>query len=583
MSSVNDLKKELRTKGQKGINGRPVTLLLTVCERTFEYYNGIRVRFSPTDNRHFENVAMYCRIDASRIGVPAETVTENAVFFEDYLLRLLAPHISKLEKMYVNENKVDHLNGKIACQMTDQTVCRRSGMLYDRERDTFIMKIFVTFPTGGGHTILGERTVRMITDILKLIDEKLDTIDKDELSAGLQCFRKQQMIRRYCEDNGLAAFIGDGSILPRRGDTELPLEGAVPFSSPETLRVPVPLGNGEVIHGMGIPRGVTVITGAGFSGKTTLLEALEAGIYDHIPGDGREYVITDKSALMTNSEDGRYVGNADLSPFFTRIPGHDVHDFTTRHASGSVSQAVNITGAVSAGVRLLLIDEDKSATNFMMRDGKMRRIIKNEIIIPFTDRVRELSCEAGVSSVLVIGGSGEYLSCADLVILMEDFVPRDITCEVKAAESLYSKIPAADWNIHRYLLPPVTERQFMYFGVVKTENEQKIILDDNSADITQLTAVTSAEQMNTLAYISERLLREGSGDCEITVRAEELLHEMFDGEDFRVDSMSRGVEARFYSEIRPIDAFACVDRMRGARFANKTIEIGTHSRITTAT
>lgn len=184
------------------------------------------------------------------------------------------------------------------------------------------------------------------------------------------------------------------------------------------------------IRGMGIRRGVTVITGGGYSGKSTLLEAISAGVYDHVAGDGRELCITDRTAMGILAEDGRSIKNVNIAPFIRWIPGNDTLHISTERASGSTSQAANIMEAVAIGSTLLLIDEDKSATNFMIRDALMRRLVKKEPITPFTERVRELYEQCGVSTILVIGGSGEYLSVADRVYLMEDYRIFDVTAAV---------------------------------------------------------------------------------------------------------------------------------------------------------
>lgn len=345
---------------------------------------------------------------------------------------------------------------------------------------------------------------------------------------------------------------------------------AIPFCSPKELEIAVPLSNGEVIVGMGIKYGVTVITGGGYSGKSTLLDAIEAGIYNHIPGDGREYVITDNSALKVYAEDGRPVHNLDLSPFFRHLPQTaGVSDFSTLHASGSVSQAANIIEAVCGGSKLLLIDEDKSATNFMIRDRNMRQIVKNEPIIPFTDRVRELSLEKGVSTILVIGGSSEYLACADHVILMDEYIAKDITSELKTL-SLPVNVPEAskaNWTDSRKLVPKRTTQPFLYFRSVETENERKIILDDYSADITLLTTVKYGAQMYSLVNVMEQLLTDKEADSsDLIGKVDEILQKMFGNKGFRSMSLLSDATWRWYEEIRPLDAYCCANRMRGLSF-----------------
>ena len=391
------------------------------------------------------------------------------------------------------------------------------------------------------------------------------------MEDGVRIYRRQQEIRAYLKAHDLVAFVADGSVLPRKGDSDLPLDpsSAVPFVSPPSLAHTVTFSDGEEMRGMGIPRGVTVITGAGFSGKTTLLDAVESGIYDHIPGDGREYVIADPGTLTVNAEDGRYVGNADLSPFFHAIPGQDVHDFTTKHASGSVSQAANIVEAAEAGARLLLIDEDRSAANFMLRDAEMRLVVPDEIIIPFTDRILELK-NRGISVLLVIGGSGEYLKHADRVILVEEYRARDITESVRhiAGEATPAKLPTACWSDSRTLLPPPVTSEGIRLRSFHTEKLKKVALNEYSSDITDLSAIVSDDQIHTLAYIIEQILT----DAETSTRPlmpliSEKIAALFPSlatEDTRFGAAQ--YREWFLDEVRATEVYCCLTRMRGFAF-----------------
>ena len=230
--------------------------------------------------------------------------------------------------------------------------------------------------------------------------------------------------------------MAEGAILPRAsGVSDRPLRaGAIPFVPPESLAVTLERPNGGPIRGMGIPTGVTLIVGGGYHGKSTLLSALAQGVYNHIPGDGREYVITRREAVVIRAEDGRFVCGVDISPFISNLPnGTDTHRFTSQNASGSTSQAANIIEALEVGAKVLLVDEDTSATNFMIRDERMQALVSKdkEPITPFIDRVRQLYQELGVSTVLVMGGSGDYFEVADTVIMMDAYRPRDVTEEAK--------------------------------------------------------------------------------------------------------------------------------------------------------
>jgi predicted ABC-class ATPase len=217
-------------------------------------------------------------------------------------------------------------------------------------------------------------------------------------------------------------------------------EGAIPFQSPASLRVELTPPNAGPVSGMGVPAGVTLIVGGGYHGKSTLLNALERGVYNHVPGDGRELVVTDAGAVKIRAEDGRAVTGVDISPFIGALPnGADTRHFSTANASGSTSQAANIVEALEAGARVLLVDEDTAATNFMIRDHRMQELIakEREPITPFIDKVRQLHDEHGVSTILVMGGSGDYFDVADTATAMDAYVPHDVTDRARAIAQKY--------------------------------------------------------------------------------------------------------------------------------------------------
>jgi predicted ABC-class ATPase len=278
----------------------------------------------------------------------------------------------------------------------------------------------------------------------------------DEARAGLhvETVEDAEYLRDLLPSLGLVAFAADGAVLPREsGASDRPLrEGAVPFESPEELRVSVALPNGGEVSGMGIPEGVTLVAGGGFHGKSTLLSALSWGVYDHVPGDGREYVAARQDAVKIRAEDGRSVAGVDISAMIGDLPGgRSTRDFSTPNASGSTSQAANIAEALEVGTSLLLVDEDTSATNFMIRDERMRELVRKEPISPFIDLVRPLHRFLGVSTVVVVGGVGDYLDVADRVILMEDYEPTDAT---PRAQEIVAEFPPRAPLGDRQVRPP---------------------------------------------------------------------------------------------------------------------------------
>lgn len=212
-------------------------------------------------------------------------------------------------------------------------------------------------------------------------------------------------------------------------------EGVIEFVSPDTLRVEFDVPNAGRVFGMGVPDGVTLIVGGGYHGKSTLLSAIELGVYDHAPGDGRDRVVTVADAVKIRAEDGRSVRGVDISPFISNLPfGRDTEAFTTDDASGSTSQAANIAEALEYGTSLILIDEDTSATNFMIRDHRMQELIAKdkEPITPFIDKVRQMHDELGVSAIIVVGGVGDYFDVADTVVAMDSYRPLDVTDRARA-------------------------------------------------------------------------------------------------------------------------------------------------------
>lgn len=290
---------------------------------------------------------------------------------------------------------------------------------------------------GPRRRILGKEAATLLgTTLPDAVDAALrwGRADRDAARRFVTTVEDAVALRDALAERDLVAFVADGAVLPRRtGVDDRPLDGAVPFAAPESLRVTLPTPNSGELTGLGVPAGVTLIVGGGYHGKSTLLRALEAGVHDHEPGDGRERVVTRRDAVKVRAEDGRAVTRVDVSAFVAHLPsGAPTADFSTADASGSTSQAASMVEAVEAGADVLLVDEDTSATNLMVRDGRMQKLIATEPLVPFVERVRPLHRERGVSTVLVTGGSGDYLDVADTVIMMDSWTPSEVTERARA-------------------------------------------------------------------------------------------------------------------------------------------------------
>ncbi len=349
-------------------------------------------------------------------------------------------------------------------------------------------------------------------DLPNAVKSYIENFDMNKLYIAISVAKKQAEIREWLSNSEYCAFIANGSVLPRYKGTDLPLDTAIPFISPKSSEIEI-----AGIRGMGIKRGVTIITGGGYSGKSTVLDAISAGVYNHVNGDGRELVITDETAVKISAEDGRSVKNVNISPFIKWLPSGDTNNFSTEHASGSTSQAVNIMEAINSNSKLLLIDEDKSATNFMICDSIMKKLIEKEPITPFTDRVNELYNKKGVSTILVIGGSSEYLSVADRVYMMDNFMMYDSTDKAKSLCSNShntSKIESTSWEHKRILISEGFTSYPKNSGTECLEVSELgfIKIGDEIINITMLHDIVTTEQINALAFIIRKLTISKSND-----------------------------------------------------------------------
>jgi predicted ABC-class ATPase len=350
---------------------------------------------------------------------------------EDFFARSIADSIRRHGVRPVGHGK----SGMIAVDRPGQEVLPRTAVKV--EEHGIEARLSVGLPAAG-RTVLGKEAARMLCEsVPAILRQALFRYDRTRLRAHWELADQQEAIRAFLQARGYAAFVANGSVLPREsGISDRPMQGreAVPFRSPASLEVEIPLPHREPIRGMAIRNGVTLIVGGGYHGKSTLLKAIERGVYNHIPGDGREYVITDDSACKIRAEDGRRVEKVNISPFISNLPfGKDTRRFSTEDASGSTSQAANIMEALEMGTKLLLIDEDTSATNFMIRDARMQALVakRKEPITPFVDKVRKLYEQHRVSTILVLGGSGDYFHAADTVLMLDEYEPVDVTEEAK--------------------------------------------------------------------------------------------------------------------------------------------------------
>jgi predicted ABC-class ATPase len=376
------------------------------------------------------------------------------IAFEDFLTRGVEGVIRRV----VRGNRGSGGSGRVEVQRPSQIILPRTSVVVSAEHVE--ARLAVGLPARGRTVDARAARTVLLKEVPQVVRRALTPggVNLDRARLHVETVEDADHLREHLPSLGLVAFVADGSVLPREsGASERPLrEGAVPFAGPEELQVSVGLPNRGEVRGMGIPEGVTLVAGGGFHGKSTLLSALAWGPYDHVPGDGREYVVARSDGVKIRAEDGRSVAGVDISAMIGDLPGgRSTRNFSTPNASGSTSQAANIAEALEIGTSLLLVDEDTSATNFMIRDERMRELVRREPISPFIDLVRPLHRTLGVSTVVVVGGVGDYLDVADLVILMEDYEPSDATARAREVTSKFPpRAPLGD----RAMRPPMGRR-----------------------------------------------------------------------------------------------------------------------------
>lgn len=509
-------------------------------------------------------------VSGAKAGLPPAFYDTHAkrVTLQDHLTRLFAAQLTA-GSTRAGSGK----SGLLAVSRCGQEVLERTACRVKNGAVT--LRFEAGFPARG-RTIDARELEKMLFTILPgCVTKSLfyQNINQKQLASAIALCEDQEAIREQLPELGLCAFLANGSILPRQsGVSDKPMKDAVPFSSPASLEVTLTLPNRGKVTGMGIKKGITLFVGGGYHGKSTVLQALQTGVYNHIGGDGRELVITDASAWKLRSEDGRSISNVDISPFIRNLPGKkDTRHFSSEDASGSTSQAANLMEAMESGSNLLLIDEDTSATNFMIRDRLMQEVVspEEEPITPFIERVRSLYEDFGISSVIVAGSSGSYFQVADTIIQMREYVPLDITARAKETAAAYPIFSTSQETFPACLdkrcpranpaLKKTDRLKLKYMGT------SELLLDRDSVELRYLEQLRDAEQTAALAYLLkwfELSLLDGKKSLtEIADLAEQQLNAkglegLFDNSDVR-SSLARP---------RRQEILACVNRYRKLLF-----------------
>ena len=490
--------------------------ILAMDHRGYPGYKGLRGRYQFKDHvlsiDHVQGDPfaspshLSVHVDGHKAGFPKDYYQDDIsrITLQDHLTRCFGKALAPFSFKAKGSGKSGLLSvSHCGQQVLERTACEVSA------DGSVTVRFEAGFPANGRSVNAGELVKMLFQFVPEAAQIALfyDRLNKNALKAAIELARDQQFIREHLSEQGLAAFLADGSVLPREsGISDRPMKGAVPFQSPAACKVTVTLPYHGPVTGMGIKKGITLFVGGGYHGKSTILQALEMGVYNHIAGDGREYVITDPSAWKLRAEDGRSISHTDISPFINHLPNKkDTVHFSTEDASGSTSQAANLMEAVESGSKLLLIDEDTSATNFMIRDELMQKVIcrEEEPITPFIERVRSMYDDLGVSSIIVAGSSGSFFQIADTIIQMKEYIPYDITEHAREAAASYPALkqqehfPASD-NMRAPKANQALKKDPRL--KMKTMGTNEMLLAKDAIELRYLEQLIDPEQTNALAY-----------------------------------------------------------------------------------
>ena len=516
------------------------------------------------------------RIPISTAGFPANTYHSECrnVSLCDFLARRFHHSIKKHNTQKQGSGK----SGAIEIDRPGQEVLKTSSMVII---DGCIEARFLVGFPAFGRRIAGKIALHMFSETIpQIVEDSLyfKKLPADKLYRHIETVEDAEFIRGKLSELNLVAFIADKAVLPRASGVDprpLNTKGVVPFRSCQSMRASITLPNRGEITGMGIRKGVTLIVGGGYHGKSTLLNALEYGIYNHIPDDGREFVVSSADAVKIRAEDGRSIQNLNIDPFISNLPfDQDTTEFSTANASGSTSQAANILEALEVGANTLLLDEDTLATNFMIRDIRMKTLIakEKEPITPFVEHVRNIYEEKGVSTVIVMGGSGDYFSLADVVIGMIEYCPHDLTSQ---AQQIVKENPLPEYSdatppseIQRIPVPNVLDPSKGKRPVdIKIDELLYLRFGAHKVQVNAIEQLVHPSQLRTIGYAIYYAKRYIDGKKSIKEICRLVLVDIHEkGLDCLSDREARGD----FAEFRSYELAATLNRFRALRVKQRS-------------
>jgi len=499
------------------------------------------------------------------------------IAFKDYLTRRFYEACVKVSR----SGRGTGYSGVITINQPGQAVLDRNCIITDEQ--VIEVRCFLGMPASGRQINSELAEVMLLEELPQIVESALfdENINYEELHRHVKTVEDQEYLRAKLDSMGMVAFVAEKSVLPRKsGTSDQPMnnDSMIPFTSPESLRIEIELPHAGLVLGMGIPKGVTLIVGGGYHGKSTLLNALELGCYNHIPGDGREGCASISSTVKIRAYSGRSIVKTDISPFISNLPyKKDTTAFSTENASGSTSQAANIIEAIEVGAKVLLMDEDTCATNFMIRDSKMRQLIikDDEPITPFIDKVKQLYSEKQISTILVLGGVGDYFDVSDHVIQMLKYEPVDVTRNAHEISGYFhdKRTPEVDISSFRIkeripLPQSIDPRNKSGKKRIYAKEVHRINFGESVIDLTDTEQLIELSQTKALAYALDYARKYMDQKLSLTQIIDLVMKDI---ETQGLDILSDQISGHF-AEFRSFELACTLNRLRGLEVIQKELE-----------
>lgn len=400
---------------------------------------------------------------------------------------------------------------RISIARPGQEILPRSSMVI--ARDYVEARIMVRLPVVLGKIAADEARILFLDYLPEIVNSSLIYcyLNSKELLRFVSLMEDADTIRHDLQSRGMVSFAATGSKLNRHLGTDLPSQDGARLEVASELEVEVSTPNAGRVRGLTIPVGVTLIIGDNYSGRSELINALAAGIYNHIPNDGREQVISVPDAVHIVAESGRSIQKVDISPFLlTSRTGESTKEFSSSCATPAESQMAGVTEALHVGAQALFFDESSSDPTFLAMDSRVTRLSDTwgGGMASLSDRARQIADDLRVS--VVVGAcacAAEFIPIADTILLIDNYRVVDITKKARELDlAKPTRFPRCDlptpndsyrWVIPSSLDPSLGREE----AVIQTNGRLQLLFGRHIVDLSAVPQIADVHQTLAIGWL----------------------------------------------------------------------------------